>query len=100
MSKPTPEVVQLIHPDYPTPIRQVNELYEKHAETVQSILTSYIDLRLPDDVTALFGPLTDMLDRVIGLHQPYANTKWFDRKCRECYKEWPCPTAKALEQVI
>lgn len=30
------EDVQIVHPDYPTPIPQVNLLYEEHAERVKA----------------------------------------------------------------
>lgn len=99
-------LVKLIHPDYPTPIHQVNEKYEEHAQEVIIAVVSWFDEQVPRHLVELSLPENDLGDALTELalmihnaqkiHQPWANTRWGWRRCVGCGHQWPCNTARVL----
>lgn len=43
--------------------------------------------------------LLTFVRKVEHLHRPWANTKWYLRRCVTCDGAWPCATTQAVEEL-
>lgn len=101
-----PELIKLIHPDYPTPIEAVNQKYREHTQEVVIAIVTWFDEQVPRHLVELAipeGTLADLLIKandniaaVDKIHQPWASTRWGQQRCAGCGQQWPCKTNSAL----
>lgn len=100
------ELIELVHPDYPTPVADVNQRYEEHAQQVIVTVVNWFDQQVPRHLVAIqlseddFGDtlanLASIIHNAQKIHQPWAGTRWGWQRCAGCGHQWPCNTARVL----